>query len=147
MPTPIEDCSELKPGDFFEDCAYHPCLCFSIGPGTVQGISLVDGSFPRDCMRRTSDREIVQFFDRLDRCHPLRAWRPLRDIQCLEGVRGTGVVSRKARKGRHGNAFEVELFAGDYRLTFVGNELEEAKVRCHSRSLIQAGRPPVSMFP
>lgn len=49
MPTPIEDCSELHPGDYYEDCAYHPCLCISIGPGTVQGISLVDGSFPRDC--------------------------------------------------------------------------------------------------
>jgi hypothetical protein len=49
MPTPIEHDFELQPGDYFEDCAYHPCLCVASGDGTVDGISLVDGSFPRNC--------------------------------------------------------------------------------------------------
>ena len=39
----------LKPGDFYEDCAYHPCLCIGTDMGMVEGISLVDGSFPRQC--------------------------------------------------------------------------------------------------
>jgi hypothetical protein len=43
MPTEIETCEELQVGDFFEDCAYHPCLCIGTGMGCVQGISLVDG--------------------------------------------------------------------------------------------------------
>lgn len=49
MPTLIESSDEIRPGDFFEDCAYHPCLCVSSGAGVVDGISLVDGSFPRNC--------------------------------------------------------------------------------------------------
>src|SRR4051812_23616468 len=49
MPIPVKTTSELKPGDYYEDCAYHPCLCVSSGEGTVHGISLVDGSFPRNC--------------------------------------------------------------------------------------------------
>jgi hypothetical protein len=39
---------EIVAGDVFEDCRYHPCLCYDIGdPGrddAVFGISLVDGS-------------------------------------------------------------------------------------------------------
>lgn len=49
MPTPVKHDCELKPGDYYEDCAYHPCLCVSSGQGMVDGISLVDGSFPRNC--------------------------------------------------------------------------------------------------
>jgi hypothetical protein len=49
MATPVNDDSELKPGDFFEDCSYHPCLCVRSQDGQVDGISLVDGSFPRNC--------------------------------------------------------------------------------------------------
>jgi hypothetical protein len=49
MPKPIKNADELKPGDFYEDCAFHPCLCVSTGMGMVDGISLVDGSFPRNC--------------------------------------------------------------------------------------------------
>ena len=37
------------PGDYFEDCAFHPCLAVSISMGCVDGISLVDGSYPRNC--------------------------------------------------------------------------------------------------
>ena len=49
MPVPVRHDHELQPGDYFEDCAYHPCLCVCSGDGTVDGISLVDGSFPRNC--------------------------------------------------------------------------------------------------
>jgi hypothetical protein len=49
MPTEVLAADELRPGDFYEDCAYHPCLCTGSEMGMVEGISLVDGSFPRQC--------------------------------------------------------------------------------------------------
>ena len=52
MPTPVKSIRDIKPGDLFEDCAFHPCLCIAVGRGDddeVEGISLVDGSSPRCC--------------------------------------------------------------------------------------------------
>lgn len=35
----------LRPGQFYEDCGYHPCLCIAVEEdGEVRGISLVDGN-------------------------------------------------------------------------------------------------------
>jgi len=39
----------VKPGEFYEDCAFHPCLCIYSKDELIQGISLVDGSHPRVC--------------------------------------------------------------------------------------------------
>ncbi len=48
MPQPVKLPGEVRPGDLFEDCRYHPCLCYDVGDpgdeGSVFGISLVDGS-------------------------------------------------------------------------------------------------------
>ncbi len=53
MPTRITSIKEIKVGDLFEDCAFHPCLCTLAGSEDdedgVEGISLVDGSGPRCC--------------------------------------------------------------------------------------------------
>ena len=49
MPIVLESADEIHPGEFYEDCAYHPCLCVRTGMGMLEGISLVDGSFPRNC--------------------------------------------------------------------------------------------------
>jgi hypothetical protein len=51
MPREIKRSSDLRPGDFYEDCAYHPCVCVAVDPedDEIRGISLVDGSFPRAC--------------------------------------------------------------------------------------------------
>ena len=49
MPTLLKKANELRPGDFYEDCAYHPCLCTRVEYDVVEGISLVDGSAPRQC--------------------------------------------------------------------------------------------------
>jgi hypothetical protein len=56
MPKPIKSEAEIHVGDFYEDCAFHPCLCISVGaeaevPAAVEGVSLVDGSV-RDCNAR-----------------------------------------------------------------------------------------------
>lgn len=42
---------DLKPGDIYEDCAYHPVLCIGVDytEGDIWGISLIDGSQPRSC--------------------------------------------------------------------------------------------------
>lgn len=65
MPSEVRDATELKPGDYFEDCAFHPCLCISSDMGMVEGISLVDGSYPRQCgvpqcgVRRLTPEEAI----------------------------------------------------------------------------------------
>lgn len=43
----------FAPGDLYEDCAYHPCLCVGVVDNDdeegIWGISLIDGSYPRKC--------------------------------------------------------------------------------------------------
>jgi hypothetical protein len=52
MPQPVINPGDLLPGDLFEDCRYHPCLCIEgNSPDDVDGvygISLVDGT-PSGC--------------------------------------------------------------------------------------------------
>src|SRR6266571_4712103 len=40
---------EIKVGDIYEDCAYHPVLCTLAEGDDLEGYSLLDGSFPRGC--------------------------------------------------------------------------------------------------
>jgi hypothetical protein len=67
VPTDIKDAEELQLGDYYEDCAYHPCLCTGTSLGTVEGISLVDGSYPRNCgvpqcgVRKLTVKEAIQW--------------------------------------------------------------------------------------
>jgi len=41
----------LKPGDLYEDCAFHPCRCTSVEDEgeSILGVSLLDGTGPRGC--------------------------------------------------------------------------------------------------
>ena len=76
MPEELTSETSLKPGDFYEDCAYHPCLCISTDreEDNISGISLIDGSFPRSCsfvhcgVRKLSREEAMhwKFFGPLD---------------------------------------------------------------------------------
>ena len=46
------DLHNIKPGDIYEDSAYHPVLCVGVetpGGDGIWGISLIDGSEPRSC--------------------------------------------------------------------------------------------------
>jgi hypothetical protein len=70
MPIDVKKPGELRPGDLFEDCRYHPCLCIEAGdsadPDGVSGISLVDGT-PCGCsiahcgLRKLTVEEAVQW--------------------------------------------------------------------------------------
>jgi hypothetical protein len=58
----------IRPGDIYEDCGFHPCLCYLAEPVRasrgwrcllrvqqdldLSGISLLDGSRPRSCSTR-----------------------------------------------------------------------------------------------
>jgi hypothetical protein len=49
MPTPVNNPTDIKPGDYYEDCAFHPCLCIRVDSDELLGVSLIDGSYPRGC--------------------------------------------------------------------------------------------------
>ena len=49
MPTDVRNESDIRPGEFYEDCSYHPCLCIRVLDDEVSGVSLADGSYPRSC--------------------------------------------------------------------------------------------------
>src|SRR5258705_8775655 len=49
MPTPIHGPGDISPGEIYEDCAFHPCLCLHVSGDEISGVSLVDGSCPRSC--------------------------------------------------------------------------------------------------
>lgn len=41
---------EIRPGDIYEDCSFHPVLCTYIDDGDeIGGISLIDATSPRAC--------------------------------------------------------------------------------------------------
>ena len=52
MPTLISQPGELLPGELYEDCRFHPCLCIEGNSPDdldgVYGVSLVDGT-PSGC--------------------------------------------------------------------------------------------------
>ncbi len=47
----MPDSGDFGVGLIYEDCAWHPVLCTyaSEADDELQGISLIDGSFPRSC--------------------------------------------------------------------------------------------------
>lgn len=55
MPTKLTSPKDISPGDYYEDCSYHPCLCTEVDisdggrDAVISGVSLVDGTFPRGC--------------------------------------------------------------------------------------------------
>jgi hypothetical protein len=72
MPKRITLPSEIKPGDFYEDCAFHPCLCTEVGypgefqgPDTISGISLIDGTHPRSCSLKHCAVRLLSFEEAL----------------------------------------------------------------------------------
>jgi hypothetical protein len=67
MPKAVRQPGDIQPGDLFEDCRYHPCLCYDISDdGTsIFGISLVDGSTIQCSILHCGVRKLT----------PAEAWR------------------------------------------------------------------------
>jgi hypothetical protein len=61
MPQLVKRAGEIVPGDLFEDCRYHPCLCFEVDEDgiAVFGISLVDGSTWQCCILNCGVRKLT----------------------------------------------------------------------------------------
>ena len=66
MPAPVQSESDIRPGDFYEDCAYHPCLCIRVLDDEVSGVSLVDGSAPRCCSIRNCGLRRLTYDEAID---------------------------------------------------------------------------------
>jgi hypothetical protein len=47
--TVTGDPPDIRPGDIYEDGAYHPVLCTHRDDDYIQGISLIDASTPHGC--------------------------------------------------------------------------------------------------
>ena len=67
MPVPVRSPADLKAGDFYEDCAYHPCVCIKVDDDEVSGISLVDGSTGRGCSIAQCGIQLLTVDEALDR--------------------------------------------------------------------------------
>ena len=99
MPTAIKIPTDLRPGDYFEDCAFHPCICMGVDveDDEITGVSLVDGSYPRACstghcgLRKLTFVEALhwKFFGPADQAVPAanQWWEDRPDQQWLEGFR------------------------------------------------------------
>lgn len=60
---------EIKVGDFYEDCAYHPVICTDIDGDDIEGTSLVDGISGKSCSVSHCGIRILSYkeaFDLLD---------------------------------------------------------------------------------
>ncbi|UUN29189.1 hypothetical protein [Streptomyces sp. FIT100] len=58
--------ADIRVGDVYEDCSFHPVLCTEIdndGDVVLSGISLIDGTFPRSCDARHCGPIRIQFED------------------------------------------------------------------------------------
>ncbi len=69
MPTALKSYSQIKPGSFYEDCGFHPCVCTRVNPedDEIQGISLVDGSYPRSCSVKHCGVQLLSFDEAVNR--------------------------------------------------------------------------------
>jgi hypothetical protein len=61
MPKRITSGKQIRVGDYFEDCAFHPCLCILVDGDQIEGISLVNGSGPRCCSAKHCGLRLLTF--------------------------------------------------------------------------------------
>jgi hypothetical protein len=116
----------FKPGDYYEDCSYHPCLCIEVDKNDgIKGISLIDGSSPRSCdlnhcgVRKLSLAEVLLWKQKGPQ-NLEQPWSPLPDKQWwwprpLEGINPSSILEF---------LFESSLlFLRNYARSTLGNEI------------------------
>ena len=96
MPTAVNIPKDISPGDYYENCFFHPCLCIRVDDDELLGVSLVDGRYPCSCSIRhcgvrklnlaealhwkffgPEDRTVpndCQWWDPYSRTHPKEEW-------------------------------------------------------------------------
>jgi hypothetical protein len=100
MPKVVRQPGDIQPGDLFEDCRYHPCLCYDIsddGDG-IFGISLVDGSTWQCSIAGCRVRKLT----------PAEAWRWKSEGPALELALASGRVIADVSENEIRSAIEGE---------------------------------------
>jgi hypothetical protein len=82
MPEKAHQPGDIRPGGLFEDCRFHPCLCYEISDDRehIFGISLVDGSTNHCNIFGCSVRKLT----------PAQAWRWKSEGQATELTLASG---------------------------------------------------------
>jgi len=71
---------KFKVGEFYESCRYHPIIVTDNSGDNVEGISLIDGSYPNSCsirhcgVRKMSTKEAIKIALNWDK-HPYKDWK------------------------------------------------------------------------
>jgi hypothetical protein len=103
MPKKVRQPGEIRPGDVFEDCRFHPCCCYDISEdGThIFGISLINGSTWQCCISDCGVRKLT----------PEEAWRWKSEGPALELALPSGRVIADVTENAIRPAIEGEAFA------------------------------------
>jgi hypothetical protein len=71
---------KFKIGEFYESCRYHPVMVTIKSGDNIEGISLIDGSYPNSCsirscgIRKISIKEAIKIALNWDK-HPYKDWK------------------------------------------------------------------------
>lgn len=103
MPKQVRQPGDVQPGDLFEDCRFHPCLCYDISDdGThIFGISLIDGSTWQCSVSGCGVRKLT----------PAEAWRWKSEGPAMELTLPSGRVIADVTENTIRSVIEGEDFA------------------------------------
>jgi len=91
---------DIRPGDIYEDCAFHPVLCTYRDDDDIQGISLLDASMPRGCSLTHCGVVALSIADVIAARADWPAYRARREEQfAAERGQPSGEVARRRRAG------------------------------------------------
>jgi len=103
MPENVRQPGDIQPGDIFEDCRRHPCLCYDVSDDGMHifGISLVDGSTWQCSISGCGVRKLT----------PAEAWRWKSEGPALELTLASGRVIAAVTEDDIRSVIEGEEFA------------------------------------
>jgi hypothetical protein len=103
MPEKVRQPGDIRPGDVFEDCRYHPCYCYDTDDDgeRIFGISLLDGSTWQCSISGCGVRKLT----------PAEAWRWKSEGPAVELTLPSGQVLADVTESALGAVIEGEDFA------------------------------------